>query len=70
MAPDPNPSPYPYPNPSPNPNPNPNQNQDQNPIPNPDPGQVAEVYTYRLEYAPQMYGTLGELAYWQVWCRG
>jgi carboxylesterase type B len=30
---------------------------------------VAEVYTYRLEYAPQMYGTLGELAYWQVWCR-
>lgn len=30
---------------------------------------VAEVYTYRLEYAPQMYDRLGELAYWQVWCR-
>ena len=30
---------------------------------------VAEVYTYRLEYAPRMYETLGELAYWQVWCR-
>ena len=56
--------------PNPNPNDNPNPNPNPSPSPNPDPDQVAEVYTYRLEYAPQMYGTLGELAYWQVWCRG